>query len=151
MCQSPNLLAEKMRDLDNLTPLDARNSLLMDPAEYNTKRNSGVRGPFATSRGYEAVPLTEQPTAYGGAQAYSDHPKQHLLTDTASIGGRSLGHSHTRSISGERGTSPGRAPHMPEFDLGLPNNNNYGNAPGDYSYYGGGQVPQGGEYRGRAF
>lgn len=135
-----------MRDLDNLTPLDARNSLLMDPAEYNDKRASVARGPFATSpRGYEAVPLTEQQTAYGGAQAYSDHPKQHLLADAGSIAGRN--HSHSRSISGDRQTSPERAPQLPEFDLGVANRS-YGND----GYYGNaGSGYQGGEYRGRAF
>ncbi len=30
------------RDLDNLTPLDARNSLLMDPSEYKGRSVSGT-------------------------------------------------------------------------------------------------------------
>jgi hypothetical protein len=124
-----------MRDLDNLTPLDARNSLLMDPQEYSK------RGSVRHSRGYESVPLTEQPTAYGGARQFSDAPQQHLLTDAASIGGRS--HSHTRSISGERSQSPPgfRAPRLPEVDLGAPNQDGYG--------YGG--PPQQGYYRGHAY
>jgi hypothetical protein len=132
--------AEKMRDLDTLTPLDARNSLLMDPAEYTGKRNS-IRAPFSNSRGYESVPLSEQPTAYGGARPFPEEhlQKQHLLADAASIAGRN--NSHGRSPSGER------VPQLPEFDLGIPNNNNY-NGGGGYGYSGGSQ--QGG-YRGHAY
>ncbi|KAF2274839.1 TRP-domain-containing protein [Westerdykella ornata] len=128
--------AEKMRDLDNLTPLDARNSLLMDPQEY--KKASTWRN----SRGYESVPLSEQPTAYEGARLFSDN--QHLLADTASMGGRS--HSHTRSLSGERSDSPTRAPRLPEIDLGTAQHSGFGYSGGHEAGYN-----QQGGYRGHAY
>lgn len=112
------------RDLDTLTPLDARNSLLMDPTEY--KRTS-VRGPMVsaaplgTRGGYDPVPLSEQQTGYvGGARRFGGaEGQEHLLSDAASFGGRSA--SHERSFSHERTESPaGRAPRLPDVDLGAP-------------------------------
>ncbi|KAF2711799.1 glycoside hydrolase family 128 protein [Pleomassaria siparia CBS 279.74] len=73
--------AEKARDLDNLTPLDARNSLLMDPQEY---KRSSMPVPFTNrSAGYDPVPLTEQ----------QHDGRAPLLTNAASIGAL----SHTPS------------------------------------------------------
>ncbi|KAF2240787.1 TRP-domain-containing protein [Trematosphaeria pertusa] len=102
--------AEKARDLDNLTPLDARNSLLMDPQEY---KRSSIPAPFG-QRGYEPVPLTEQPTAYQGARPFREG-QEHLLSDAASFG-----HSHARSVSRDRSPSPpsSRAPRLPEVNFG---------------------------------
>ncbi|KAF2195434.1 TRP-domain-containing protein [Zopfia rhizophila CBS 207.26] len=132
--------AEKMRDLDNLTPLDARNSLLMDPQEY--KRNS-VPAPFASRGGYDPVPLSEQQTGYTGARAFRADGQEHLLSDAASFGGSS--HNHQRSISGERSHSPpnSRAPRLPEVDFGAPQGAYNGGSNGGYA-------PQGG-YRGHAY
>ncbi|KAF2012187.1 TRP-domain-containing protein [Aaosphaeria arxii CBS 175.79] len=126
--------AEKMRDIDNLTPLDARNSLLMDPIEY--KRNS-VPAPFGNrAAGYDPVPLQEQNTAYGGARPYNGG--EHLLGDAAGMGAGGLG--HTRSISGDRSQSPpdSRAPRLPDVDFNAP--------PGAYNQtgYGQGGYGQGG-------
>ncbi|KAF2204929.1 TRP-domain-containing protein [Delitschia confertaspora ATCC 74209] len=97
--------AEKMRDLDNLTPLDARNSLLMDPTEY--KRASTLPKPFAP-RGYDRIPLTEQPTAYQSGREY----QAPLLSHAASFDGRSQERSHSPPAS--------RAPKLPSVDLGVP-------------------------------
>ncbi|KAL8760248.1 MAG: hypothetical protein Q9199_000147 [Rusavskia elegans] len=60
-----NILAEKLnRDLDNLTPLDARNSLLMDPADYRDAKNPQVGGyPLST---YSTR------TSYEGSRPYRD-------------------------------------------------------------------------------
>lgn len=86
--------AEKARDLDNLTPLDARNSLLMDPQEY--KRTS-LPSPFGPrSAGYDRVPLAEQNTAYGGRQFSDD--QGHLLSD-ASTFAKNGAHERQRSMS----------------------------------------------------
>jgi hypothetical protein len=95
--------AEKARDIDNLTPLDARNSLLMDPQEY--KRTS-LPSPFGPrTAGYDRVPLAEQNTAYNGPGGRSFGDDQgHLLAD-ASTFSRTPTHTHTRSIS--RDSSPG--------------------------------------------
>ncbi|KAF2687917.1 TRP-domain-containing protein [Lentithecium fluviatile CBS 122367] len=127
--------AEKARDLDNLTPLDARNSLLMDPQEYKRSSMPSAFGP----RGYEPVPLAEQNTTYNGARPYADN--EHLLTDAASFGGS---HSHGRSPSGERSVSPPntRAPRLPSVDLGSQQTG--------YTTQQGPWQPQGG-YRGHAY
>ncbi|KAL5118486.1 hypothetical protein ACEQ8H_003662 [Pleosporales sp. CAS-2024a] len=93
--------AEKARDIDNLTPLDARNSLLMDPQEHSNKRRSFPIPFGARAGGYDQVPLSEQNTAYKGG--YSD---QGLLLADASTFGRSP--SYTRSIRSLRDESPAR-------------------------------------------
>lgn len=97
--------AEKARDLDNLTPLDARNSLLMDPTEY--KRASGIPAPFVSRSGYDRVPVSEQQTGYTGYRG--DVGAAPLLSDAASFDGR--GHSPA---------DMNRAPRLPSIDLGAP-------------------------------
>ena len=96
-----NSCTEKARDIDTLTPLDARNSLLMDPQEHSNKRGS-FPVPFGPrAGGYDQVPLSEQNTAYKGG--YSD---QGVLLADASTFGRSG--SHARSFSSQRDDSPAR-------------------------------------------
>ncbi|EFQ95901.1 hypothetical protein CFE70_000759 [Pyrenophora teres f. teres 0-1] len=96
--------AEKARDLDNLTPLDARNSLLMDPQEY---KSTSLPSPFGPrTAGYDRVPLAEQHTAYNGPGGRNFGDDQgHLLAD-ASTFGRSNPHERSRS----RDSSPGPYP-----------------------------------------
>ncbi|KAL6707855.1 hypothetical protein ACN47E_003755 [Coniothyrium glycines] len=96
--------AEKARDIDNLTPLDARNSLLMDPQEYKRTSLPSPFGPRAG--GYDRVPLAEQHTAYngpGGRQFGDD--QGHLLADASTFARTA---SHERSLSRDRGESPTR-------------------------------------------
>jgi len=89
--------AEKGRDLDNLTPLDARNSLLMDPQEY---KRSSMPVPFTNrAAGYDPVPMSDQQTG--------------LISDAASFGGHSRNASHAPSLT----PSNGRAPQLPQVDL----------------------------------
>jgi hypothetical protein len=99
--------AEKARDIDNLTPLDARNSLLMDPQEY--KRTS-LPSPFGPrTAGYDPVPLAEQNTAYNGPGGRSFGDDQgHLLADASTF---SRTPTHTRSMS--ETSSPG-----PDTEIG---------------------------------
>jgi hypothetical protein len=98
---------EKARDIDNLTPLDARNSLLMDPSEHTNKRAS-FPIPFGPrAGGYDQVPLHEQNTAYH----HGNGNDQGVLLADASTFGRSA--SHTRSMESERDDSPARL-HDPE-------------------------------------
>jgi hypothetical protein len=129
-------IAEKMRDLDNLTPLDARNSLLMDPQEFNKR---------ASKNGYDPIPLSDQPTSYQGPRHFREG-SEHLLSDAASFGGGARDHSHTRSISGERSQSPpaSQAPRLPEVDLGTSPQTGY------YGYNPVGHAEQG-AYRGQAY
>jgi hypothetical protein len=97
---------EKARDIDNLTPLDARNSLLMDPQEHNNKRSS-FPVPFGPrAGGYDQVPLSEQNTAYSRADPHGYHGDQGVLLADASTFGRSA--SHARSMSSTRDDSPAR-------------------------------------------
>jgi hypothetical protein len=97
---------EKARDIDNLTPLDARNSLLMDPSEHNNKRSS-FPVPFGPrAGGYDQVPLSEQNTAYSRADPHGYHGDQGVLLADASTFGRTA--SHARSMSSNRDDSPGR-------------------------------------------
>jgi hypothetical protein len=102
------------RDLDNLTPLDARNSLLMDPTEYKGFRGSFVSpNPLGTNRGYDPVPNADAATL-GRSHHTGSEVNQSLLMDAASMG------HHERNVSGGRSVSPApaRAPRLPEVDLG---------------------------------
>ncbi|KAF2799455.1 TRP-domain-containing protein [Melanomma pulvis-pyrius CBS 109.77] len=128
--------AEKARDLDNLTPLDARNSLLMDPQEY---KRSSMPVPFTNrAAGYDPVPLSEQHTGFTPARQFHDGHET-LLNDAASIGAA----SHTRSLSHTRSTSPPnyRAPQLPQVDF--TQQTAYGSE--------GPWAPQQGKYQGHAY
>ena len=113
-----NRLTEKFnRDLDNLTPLDARNSLLMDPADYKDVKDPQVRGypmsTYSTRTSYDAGrpyrDETPPPRPWGRRES-----TENLVSSAAS-----LGHRHERSNSRESGvTSPpplSRGPTVPDF------------------------------------
>jgi len=92
--------AEKLnRDLDNLTPLDARNSLLMEPTEYKSsvREPHVAEHPFNNRKSYTPVPPT-------------DMSREYLLSDAASMGSRAM-HQRDRSMS------PNRAPAIPPMDF----------------------------------
>lgn len=133
-----NNLTEKARDLDNLTPLDARNSLLMDPQEY--KRASAMS---TGGHRYDPIPLTEQNTTYHGARPFQDDHEN--LVDNAAGFGRTG--THSRGISADRNPSPdARAPRLPSIDMGTQQTG--------YNSYGGAWAPQGhqqGGYQGHAY
>ncbi|KAL9603964.1 MAG: hypothetical protein Q9179_002026 [Wetmoreana sp. 5 TL-2023] len=110
--------AEKLnRDLDNLTPLDARNSLLMDPAEYKDAKTPQVRGypmgTYSSRTSYDAVrpyrDETPPPRPWGRRES-----SEHLVSSAASFG-----HHRERSTSRESfGASPPpvtREPTVPDF------------------------------------
>lgn len=105
---------EKARDLDNLTPLDARNSLLMDPQEYKRTSLPSPFGPRAA--GYDAVPLAEQNTAYNNGRRFEED-RGHLLAD-ASTFGRTPSHNPSFSDDRDRSTSP--QPRLPDLEFGHP-------------------------------
>ncbi|KAF1985374.1 DUF907 domain protein [Aulographum hederae CBS 113979] len=95
------------RDLDNLTPLDARNSLLMEPFPNQKKRPSSFSNsdPAIASKGaYDPVPLAERGRL---------GPRDPLLDDAASMGGQSH-HTHQRSMSPP--SSMDRHPTLPDID-----------------------------------
>ena len=131
-----NDYAEKARDLDNLTPLDARNSLLMDPQDYN-KRSSVLS--VGGRRGYDPIPLTEQNTSYQGARPFNDG-HDNLLDNAAGFGHTA---THSRGVSADRNPSPdARAPRLPSIDMG----NGYSSNNGQWQP----QSAQGG-YQGHAY
>ncbi|KAJ4383298.1 hypothetical protein N0V86_001343 [Didymella sp. IMI 355093] len=104
--------AEKARDLDNLTPLDARNSLLMDPQEY---KRSSLPSPFGPrAAGYDAVPLAEQNTAYNNGRRFEED-RGHLLADASTFG---RAPSHNPSFSDDRDRSSSPQPRLPDLDFG---------------------------------
>lgn len=110
-------IIEKLnRDLDTLTPLDARNSLLMDPHAYH---NTAARGPMVS----EQIPLTEQHTGYtgySGRRAFGQTEDQNPLLENAGHA-RSVSHGRSESQSARSISPPGgRAPRLPDVDLGAP-------------------------------
>ncbi|KAB2579994.1 hypothetical protein BFW01_g5498 [Lasiodiplodia theobromae] len=90
------------RDLDNLTPLDARNSLLMDPGEYKSQRHSIMSG----AKGYDPVPMQE-----GVSKKYHGRNTSHenLLDSAAGMGQNERDRSMSRD---------GRAPRLPDIETG---------------------------------
>ncbi|KAK5115557.1 hypothetical protein LTR62_001216 [Meristemomyces frigidus] len=120
------------RDLDDLTPLDARNSLLMEPMAQ--KHGLGVPAPYGGDRDrkgrYDPVPRREDsPSAAGGGFAASerglgrpprfarqDTDRAGLVSDAASMGRR--GDGGERSLSRSR-SSVERPPMLPDvYGLG---------------------------------
>ncbi|KAI4186366.1 MAG: hypothetical protein LQ346_005696 [Caloplaca aetnensis] len=119
LCVSVNIPPEKLnRDLDNLTPLDARNSLLMDPIDYKDAKQPQARGyPMSTHSSrtsYDAArpyrDETPPPRAWGRQES-----SENLVSSAASFG-----HRHQRSRSRESdGISPpplSRGPTVPDLD-----------------------------------
>ena len=106
------------RDLDDLTPLDARNSLLIDPTEYKDVKNpQGKSYPLSTyssRRSYDTVqPYRDEtpPPRRRGA----DESSENLVNSAAE-----MGYGHDRSASGESDVvnSPlaKRQPTIPNMD-----------------------------------
>jgi len=107
--------AEKLnRDLDNLTPLDARNSLLMEPmAQHNTAYKGA---PFTDAKGrYDPVPPRPQSPAHSEGQFTRqgrfnrDDDHDYLVSSAASMGKRD------RSMST---SPPDRQPTLPDLNFG---------------------------------
>jgi len=108
--------AEKLnRDLDNLTPLDARNSLLMEPmAQHNTAYKGA---PFGDRKGhYDPVPHRPDSPALTESSTFTRTPRfqraddgDHLVSSAASMGRRD------RSMST---SPPERQPTLPALDFG---------------------------------
>lgn len=111
-CENANASTEKARDLDNLTPLDARNSLLMDPQEYKRTSLPSPFGPRAA--GYDAVPLAEQNTAYSNGRRFEED-RGHLLADASTFGRIP---SHNPSFSEDRDHSISPQPKLPDLEFG---------------------------------
>jgi hypothetical protein len=120
-----NNLQEKAhlhRDLDDLTPLDARNSLLMDPTQLTEYKGAGSQvseykkaplvSPSLNSTTKSKIaydPLSKRSDGlYGARPGFSrDESQQNLVSGAASMGSR------------DRSNSPAtREPRLPEIELG---------------------------------
>ena len=103
------------RDLDDLTPLDARNSLLIDPIEYTDAKNPSMKGyPMSTYTRRTSSPMTPYRDNTPPRRARGANESTENLVSSA--GG--MGHRHNRSTSRESdGLSPppvGRQPTVPD-------------------------------------
>lgn len=109
--------AEKVnREIDNLTPLDARNSLLMDPADYHDAKGPRVDGyPMST---YKSRTDSDTTRPYRDETPPPRPWNRRESTENLVSSAASIGHGHTRSASrGSDGTSPppaGRQPTVPD-------------------------------------
>lgn len=110
------------RDLDNLTPLDARNSLLMDPVDYRDIKDSQTKGyPLSAYDSRTSVDALrppyrdETPSARPGwSRVRSEESTDYLVSSAASMGGR--GHRRKSSDSfGSSVPSIGRQPTVPNM------------------------------------
>lgn len=130
--------AEKMnRDLDNLTPLDARNSLLVDPTlltEYkgaNAQVSEYQKAPLVSANlpatttnkaRYDPVPKrSSSPWAFenersGRPELTRDESQHGLVNNAASMGSR----DRSYSVASDRSYSPPatRHPRLPDLEFG---------------------------------
>jgi hypothetical protein len=85
------ILTEKLnRDLDNLTPLDAHNSLL-DPAMYKQNEREPALPYVSTPQKASFAPYSDEDTSYRGYSHKQTDSQDRLLTpDNMSMGGRTL-------------------------------------------------------------
>ncbi|CAK4032204.1 related to DUF907 domain [Lecanosticta acicola] len=117
--------AKRNKDLD-LTPLDARNSLLLDPMVQKDHGSTAYKAPlvasspFADSRGrYDKVPYNTREDSPGGSGRYRDD--EHLISSAAPFH-RDLSqdrrnsvasHAHSRDHSVDS-----REPRLPDLNFG---------------------------------
>lgn len=117
-----NVVLEKLnRDLDNLTPLDARNSLLMDPVDYKDLRKADAKGfPLSAYDSRTSLDHT-QPYRDGTPPPRSGRPAwgRQESTDPLVSSGASMGHDRYRSASRDSfqsGSPPdARQPTVPDM------------------------------------
>lgn len=94
-----SLTEKAQREFDNLTPLDARNSLLMDPIDYKDRKGQQTKGNSLTSYGgqtnYDVVrPYRDQTPP---PNRWSSHESSENLVGSAA----SIDHHPQRSTSWE--------------------------------------------------
>ncbi|KAI5364183.1 Putative ML-like domain, transient receptor potential channel Flc/Pkd2 [Septoria linicola] len=113
---------EKMnRDLDALTPLDARNSLLMTDVKHPYHEDTSYKAaplvsssPFAPTRGrYD--PVEQQRRVESPARFHDD---DHLMSSAASMGRQDHYRDHSRGSSVSRERDMERQPRLPDLSLG---------------------------------
>jgi hypothetical protein len=112
--------AEKLnRDLDNLTPLDARNSLLMDPSRpMNTAYDHDPKHPLVKQGSSDSF-MNEPANPYANATPLRPYTPQHRVMD--STDSRENLVAGAAPLGGTAG-SPPRHPALPNVGYG---NNGY--------------------------
>ena len=106
------------RDLDDLTPLDARNSLLIDPTDYKDVKNPQAKSYplsiYSGRRSYDSVQPyrdeTPPPRRPRGAESSED------LVSSAADMGYGYDRSVSRGNSGASSPSARREPTIPHLD-----------------------------------
>ena len=110
------------RDLDNLTPLDARNSLLMDPIEYRDVKDPQAKGyPLSTySRrtSYDAIKPYRDETPPPPPRQWGAHESSENLVGGAADVGHSRDRSTSRESDGLSAPHVDRQPTVPVIDMG---------------------------------
>ncbi|KAL8710799.1 MAG: hypothetical protein Q9220_004602 [cf. Caloplaca sp. 1 TL-2023] len=104
------------RDLDNLTPLDARNSLLMDPADYKDAKHAQLRGyPMGTYSNRASLDggrpyrdETSPPRLWGQRES-----TENLVSSAASFGRQRHERSFSRDSNGLSPPPLAREPTVP--------------------------------------
>ncbi|KAI5269129.1 TRP-domain-containing protein [Aureobasidium subglaciale] len=115
--------AEKLnRDLDDLTPLDARNSLLMDPTQLTEYKGAGsqvseykkaplvspsLNSTTKSNIAYDSMSKRSDGVYAGRPELSRDESQQNLVSGAASMGGRDRSHSPAA-----------REPRLPDIELG---------------------------------
>ena len=107
------------RDLDDLTPLDARNSLLIDPMDYKDNKNPQAKSyplsTYSSRRSYDTVQPYRDETPPPRRRRGVDESSENLVSSAAD-----MGHEHDRSVSRESdgASSPlaRRQPTIPNLD-----------------------------------
>ena len=104
------------RDLDNLTPLDARNSLLMEPMAQNTAYKGGIipAPTFSDKKGrYDPVPHAEG--------QFTRDPRGRREDDASTLvsGAASMGRRDRSASQWSISESPPRQPQLPDLEYGI--------------------------------
>ena len=88
------------RDLDDLTPLDARNSLLIDPTDYKDIKNPQAKSyplsTYSSRRSYDTVQPYRDETPPPRRPRDVDESSENLVSSAAA-----MGYGHDRSVSRE--------------------------------------------------
>ncbi|KAF2173384.1 hypothetical protein M409DRAFT_61822 [Zasmidium cellare ATCC 36951] len=108
--------AKMNRDLDNLTPLDARNSLLMDPMVQKDGADTSYKAPLVS-----ASPFADQRGRYDPVHTRSDspgryHDEEHLVSHAAPFHTRD--HSRDPSAHSRSPSVESRQPQLPDLNFG---------------------------------
>ena len=107
------------RDLDDLTPLDARNSLLIDPTDYKDVKNPQAKSyplsTYSSRKSYDTVQPYRDETPPPRRPQGAHESSENLVSSAAD-----MGYKHDRSVSRESDGASSRStrwqPTIPNLD-----------------------------------